>query len=94
MLAPPSGKFFKQCRFCERVWAIRTCLEINFRMSCNFGNVFHRKNVVIVDRGVKHPSLFIFSDLFLDKTLKTFILMIYSLFFCTTCFNRQALITC
>ena len=47
MLAPPIGKFLKQYKFCERVCIVRTCLDMNSRISCN---VFHRKNAVIAKR--------------------------------------------
>ena len=50
MLVPPSGEFSKQYRFCERVCSVKAFLDINSRSSCNSSNVFHRKNVVIVDR--------------------------------------------
>ena len=49
MLASPSGKFLKQYSFCAKVWTV-IFLGIDSRNSYNFGNVFHRKNVVIAER--------------------------------------------
>ena len=41
-----------------------------------------------------HCSIFLFPDLFLDNNYKEPFLNIYFIFFCTTCFNHPALITC
>ena len=43
MLASPSGEF---CDRIVRGCTVRICLEINSWISCNFGKVFHRKNVL------------------------------------------------
>ena len=69
------------------IGVMRYCKTQQLQIEKEFGQVNTKKLN-------NHLDTFVFPDLFLDKQTNRTFSQYFILFFCTTCFDHQALITC